>query len=361
MQIKEFNALALEEQIHALPPGNTRMEALLDAIHQADEANATKWRLMFRYDYASEATFHDDPPKAMPVAVEFGSIFEENPEALGEDGAELYIMIMQMAIDPIVHLPQISRETWEKLMQEYDKLVKKYHLGLRTYYWQICQFMQYIDMERAYAFFQKFWKTGRDALSDCRACERSYAVRMCLLTGDRKEADQYAKPLEQGRIRFCPDTPQLMWLAYLEDALNRRDYNEAAPRSMALFRKGVRDKSDLSYIGAVLRCWAFTNLERVPEILEKYLGWTLGMWDQKKRYDFFKGAWIGCEMLARQAPSIPLQLPIAFPIYQKDGVYNPSALAQWFYQEASQIAKQFDMRNGSTYFMHNLEIAGQAL
>ena len=44
---------------------------------------------------------------------------------------------------------------------------------------------------------------------------------MCLLVGDRKAADEYAKPLKAGRIRFCPDTPQLYWLAYLENALDQ--------------------------------------------------------------------------------------------------------------------------------------------
>ena len=84
----------------------------------------------------------------------------------------------------------------------------------------MARFWQYIDREQAYQYFQKFWKTGRDGLSDCRACERSYAVRMELLMGNRAAADAYAKPMDQGRIWFCKDTPQLYWLAYLEYALD---------------------------------------------------------------------------------------------------------------------------------------------
>lgn len=45
--------------------------------------------------------------------------------------------------------------------------------------------------------------------------------------GNRAAADEYAKPMEQGRMRFCPDTPHLYWLAYLEDALDRGDLREA--------------------------------------------------------------------------------------------------------------------------------------
>ena len=38
-------------------------------------------------------------------------------------------------------------------------------------------FWQYIDKEKAFEYFEKFWKTGRDSLSDCRACDRTYRDR----------------------------------------------------------------------------------------------------------------------------------------------------------------------------------------
>ena len=130
----------------------------------------------------------------------------------------------------------------------------------------MARFWRYVDRKKAYEYFQRFWKTGRDGLSDCRTCERSYAVQMELLMGNRAAADEYAKPMEQGRMRFCPDTPHLYWLAYLEDALDRGDLKEAEKRANALYRKGNRDKSDLSYIGAILRCWAYTDPERALEL-----------------------------------------------------------------------------------------------
>ena len=41
-----------------------------------------------------------------------------------------------------------------------------------------------IDKQKAFSYFQRFWKTGRDDLSDCRACERCYAIKMYLLMED---------------------------------------------------------------------------------------------------------------------------------------------------------------------------------
>ena len=357
---KKFCGEELEAAIKRLPRGKFQMDAYLNAIQQADAAGDPYWRLMFRCDYCYEATFRDDPPKAIPVAAEFCALFEENAEAFiarSPDGAsEMHLMIMQMGIDPIVFLPQIPIKQWETMMAEFYRWVKYYHIGLRTYWWQMARFWRYVDRKKAYEYFQKFWKTGRDGLSDCRTCERSYAVQMELLMGNRAAADEYAKPMEQGRMRFCPDTPHLYWLAYLEYALDHGDMKEAEKRANALYRKGNRDKSDLSYIGAILRCWAYTDPERALELFAKRLEWSIGMWDQKKVYDFDKGACVLFRRLSKHQQAVHLDLPHTFPLWREDGAYSIKELANWFREQAETISRRFDERNGSHCFGHDLAV-----
>lgn len=355
---KHFDGEELNTKIRKLPEGAPKMAALLDAIHQADEAKDHYWRLFFRYQYACEATFHDDPSKAIPIAAEFAPIFEEHPDALPEDGGgETYVMITQMGIDPIVNLPQIPMAQWEKLMEQYHALVKRFNVGHRTYWWQLTQFWQYVDREKAFGYFQRFWKTGRDGLSDCRGCERSYAVRMCLLMGDEAAAEECGKPLKAGRDYHCSDNPHRYWQFLLEYALDKGDLETAVPLANKLARKGNRDKSDLSYMGAVLRCWAYTDLNQAMEQLERRLEWTIGMWDQKKCYDFYKGAWVCCRELAKRQDIVELDLPKEFALYQSGGVYNCADLAQCFHDQAESIGRQFDKRNGSDYFARDLAAA----
>lgn len=355
---KRYDGRALNAAIQRLPGGAPRMAALLDAIRQADEAQDHRWRLFFRYDYACEATFRDDPPKAMPVAAEFQAIFEEHPDVLGPDGREMYLMIMQMGIDPIVGLPQIPLSQWEKLMDQFLGLTKRFNLAHRTYWWQMCQFMIYVDFDKAYQYFQKFWKTGRDAISDCRACERSNAVRLSLLAGDREAAEEYAAPIKAGRISFCSDTPQKMWMAYLEDYYRHGDYKAAAPMAESLYRKGNQDRSNLDYVGAVLQCWAHTDLDRAVALCESRLVWSLGMWDQRLCYLFDKGAWLTFRSLAEQMETVKLELPKEFPLWREDGRYDTRALADWFYGQASEIGQRFDRRNGSSWYREDLRVAG---
>ena len=356
-----FNGDELSNSISKLPHGKAQMDALADAIRQSDAKNDAYWRLMFRYMYCCEATFRDDPPKAIPVSAEFCDIFEECKEAFTErspDGAlESHLMIMQMGIDPILFLPQITFTQWENMMAEFYRYVKEYHIGLRTYWWQMARFWQYVDKEKAYEYFKKFWKTGRDGLSDCRACERSYAVSMELMVGNTEAANEYAKPMEQGRIRFCSDTPQLYWLAYLEYALDNGDMREAVKRANALYRKGDRDKSDLSYIGAVIRCRAHTDIERALELFAKRFEWTVGMWDQKKLYDFYKGAAVLFYRLSKSEKEVYVSLPKSFPLWKEDGIYNTNEVSDWFHAKTLDIAKKFDNRNKSKYFEMNLNAA----
>ena len=356
---KGFNGRALQNLIERLPGGAPRMAALLDAIRQADEAQEHFWRLFFRYDYACEATFRDDPPKCMPVAAEFQAIYEEHPDALGHNGAEMYLMIMQMGIDPIAHLPQIPMSQWEKLMEQYLGLTKRFNLAHRTYWWQMCQFMIYVDQKRAYECFQKFWKTGRDAISDCRACERSNAVRLSLLAGDREGAEEYAAPLKAGRISFCSDTPQKMWMAYLEDYYRHGDYKAAAPIAESLYRKGNKDRSNLDYVGAILQCWAYTDNDRAVTLAESRLGWRIGMWDQRLSYLYDKGAWLTFRELAKRMETVKLELPREFALWREDGEYRSQELADWFYAQASETAQRFDRRNGSDWFCRDLKLSGK--
>jgi len=359
---KRFEGEWLENQMKNLK-GAERMEALLEAIRQADEAQEHHYRLLFRYEYACEATFHDDPPKAMPMAVEFSKIFEEHPDALGPDGKEAYLMIMQMAVDPVVTLPQIPLSQWEEMMEQFHLLVKRFNLGHRVYWWQMCQFMFYVDKQKAFEYFQKFWKTGRDALSDCRACERCYAIRMYLAMGDEINAAVHAKPIKERRLFFCGDTPHLMLLAYIEYAMDKGNLKMALPYAKELKGIGHRDRGDLSYLGAVLRCYAYFDIDTGVELMTEGFPWIVGMWNQKMVFDFYKGAWAVFHQLAKTREHIQIRLPGQLPLPEalsgdnEEKLYSTREMEQWIYAQARAIAERFDKRNGTDSFCASLELA----
>ncbi len=353
---RQFDGYDIQCRLERLK-GPGRMEAIENAIRQADEAEDHYYRMLFRYDYACEATFHDDPPKAMPVAVEFSNIYEEHMEVLGRDGREMYLMIMQMAVDPVVSLPQIPVTQWEAMMEQFLLLVKRYNIGHRVYWWQMCRFMMYIDKQKAFEYFQRFWKTGRDGLSDCRACERCYAIRMYLAMGDEDNAAVHAKPIKQRHIPFCGDTPHLMLLAYLEYYMDKGNLKAAIPYARELKRIGHRDRGDLSYVGAVLRCFAYSDPEQSVQLMTEAFPWIGGMWNQKMVYDFYKGAWAVLHCLSDRQETISLKLPEQLTCRRSDGIYSTKELEEWVYIQAKEIAQRFDHRNGTDYFKTDLGLA----
>lgn len=358
MAATTFDGEAMAMILGMLPKGAEKITALKEYIKEADEAGEAYYRLIWRYDYAYQEYFYGDPVKAMPIASEFTEIYEANPHALDDvrdnGGAESYLMITQMGLDNVVALPQIPMEEWEKMMDQFHGLVKRFHLGHKVYWWQMARFWQYIDKEKAYQYFQKFWKTGRDGLSDCRACERCYAVHMSLLAGDRKAADEFAKPLKAGRTNFCNDAPKLYRYYYLEDALDRGELKEAVPYANQLSVKLEPRIHDLSFLAAVVRCFAYTDLDKAIKKLESGMKLALGLWDQIKVYDYYKGAYVCFHELAKVKDTVALDLPEEFPRYEKDGVYSCQELERWFYEQAGVIGDRFDNRNGSRYFQENL-------
>ena len=180
-----------------------------------------------------------------------------------------------------------------------------------------------------------------------------------MLFRSREGAEEYAAPLKAGRVSFCADTPQKMWLAYLEDDYRRGDYAAAAPMAESLYRKGNKDRSNLDYVGAVLQCWAHTDLDRAVALCESRLVWSLGMWDQRLVYLFDKGAWLTFRELAKGMETVKLELPKEFPLWKEDGSYSTRALAEHFYSQAEEIARRFDLRNGSGWYRTDLELAGR--
>jgi len=352
---RTFDGEAISMIIDLLEDGIEKMEALEGYIKEADEAKENYYRLLWRYEYACQAIFHSDSSKAIPVAAEFGPIYEENPDILpGEAGAEMYLMITQMGIDPVVYLPQIPMEQWEDMMDKFYALVKRFNTGLRTYWWQMARFWRYIDKEKAFGYFKKSWNTGRDGLSDCRACERGAAVSMSLLIGDRKAADEYAKPLKAGRMEYCKDSRKFYLYAYLEDALDRGDIKEAKHFANKLVWKAEKNIPDLNYTSALLRCFAYTDK---PKALEKFnigIKNIAGLWDKKKIYDFYKASWVYLHEAAKNQETIDLKIPDNFPVYRGDGCYNCKKLAEWFHGQAENIGQLFDKRNQSSYFKEDM-------
>ena len=350
----------LRRLIDKLPKGKARIDAYAEAIRLADKLQNTDRQLEFRFSYASEMYFQDDPPKCIGVAAEFGSIFEAAPLEIRKDKTwiDAYLMITQLGVDVMKNLPQIPMPQYEAALEQYNQLTKRYGIGRRTYFWQMYERWEYADPERALEYIELAMQTPPDDhFGNCNACEHSWAAEQYIRLGRLEEAQRYVQPLETYRFSPCENSFQNIWAAYLESALDRGDLEAAVPLAQKLYKKGNRNRTDLRFLGPVLRCWGMTNVDRGLSLFAKRLEWSIGMWDQKKVYDFDKGACVLFRRLAGVRQTVKLELPQAFPLWREDGRYPVEKLADWFQTQAEDIGRRFDRRNSSHYFEDDLAAA----
>ncbi len=351
----KYDPRKISNFVKGLPRGEQRMEILLQGINLADREQDHFYRLFFRYDYALEATFHDDPPKAIPIAMEFSKIFEEHPNVLGADYAgELYVMIMQFAVDPMIFLPQVPQAQWDQMLDQYLNLCERFDVGMGSYYNQKSLSYFHRNPKKAKELFEKSLECPEDSLTDCHACQRSYGAKLSLELGDVEGANNYVEPLEIGEIGHCDDTPQKYAIAYLEYYLDNNNLEEAEKQADILYKKGFVDRGDLSYIGNVMACYSQTNMDKALPLFEKHLGWTIDLWDKSKQFDFYKGAYVLFKELEKSMESVKLNLPREFKEFREDGNYNVAELKELFYKKSEEIGKLFDTRNGSDWFKNKL-------
>ena len=348
MQQEVFDGEKLSRLMEKLPKGKPRIDAYEEAIRLADQTKDTYWRLGFRFHYASGA------------AAEFGPIFEAAPLKIQKDPVmiDAYLMITQLGVDVMQNLPQIPMAQYEALLEQYDQLTKRYGIGRRTYYWQMMGRWEYADPEQALEYIELAMQTPPDDhFGNCNACEHSWAAKQYIRLGRLEEAQRYIQPLETYRFSPCENSFQNIWAASLEYALDRGDLETAVPLAQKLYKKGNRNRTDLRFLGPVLRCWGMANADRGLALFARRLEWSIGMWDQKKVYDFDKGACILFRRLAGVRQTVKLELPQAFPLWREDGRYPVQELADWFLTQAETIGRRFDRRNRSHYFEDDLAAA----
>lgn len=110
-------------------------------------------------------------------------------------------------------------------------------------------------------------------------------------------------------------------------------------------------------MGKVLQYFAYKNTTKGVKLFQKRLEWTNGIWDKKAKFSFYTGAWALFRELSKKSETVKMELPMEFAQWREDGVYETAVLADWFYKESEAIAKSFDKRNGTGFYMEYLKHA----
>ena len=266
------------------------------------------------------------------------------------------ISVTMLASSIARRLPQIPLEQCKSLLAEFRDQVRAYGLGERLWQCHAGEFaMMTGDLTALEEHLERFRAAERDDVSDCAVCETGAMAEYLLALGRRTEAVALVEDLLQKK-EFCEEQPWKLLSILTDDALERKDLQEAEHFSDAMVLQPIKTAADLRRVGTLLRMnGSAGDWKDGLKLLKKSLPWTNNFWDQELLFSFYLGAASFCQAHSPLHPEIKLPPVPGFADCPADGVYDCAALARWFWKRAEEIGARFDRRNGCSNYRERLK------
>ena len=348
----------LNRQIENLPYNKEREEKIRYAIKRADEAHLHEWRFNFRYELCRWMFRCGDEGQILPLLSELVSIFEEHPY---NNLVDCYLYTLYRSLYQWDCFSQLALEERKKVADYFYKACKRYNANLGAYYerefWQFLKEGKMELAEKNYKRMKSIDKRKSEFFNSCPACVQYRRVEYAIEKKDWKMAIKEAKPMISGQVT-CEQHPKLTISDLMIFALDLADWKEAGHYAKLLERAKSPDYDDHDW--TLMRYYAFTELEKGKNIFCKELPYILDLHVQEDKERFFLDSYVFWTQYAKKYDTVTLILPKNFALYQENRQYQTKVLADWFYEQALTIAKQFDARNGYPYYQNKIEdtIAG---
>jgi hypothetical protein len=212
------------------------------------------------------------------------------------------------------------------------------------------------NFDAAREWFERWRVTERDSLSDCPACELNGIVTFLARSGRHEEAIREAAPLLTGESG-CAEVPHHTYATLLESYWATGRPEEAA-RSHAVGYPMVKSnraflQSHADHLQHLVRAG---QLDAGLPLLRKHLPWALESRCGKDRFSFLLASRALLRALDAQGiRSIRLRVnPALCPAAGKTTA-RVDALLAWMEPMLAELARQFDTRNGNSWFSRRLE------
>jgi hypothetical protein len=332
--------------------------ALLDeAVRLADLRQDAERATYLRQDLF-EAAF--DVGQYERALAEFNTMIataDRHADSFGADVMDSLLWRYKWVAEHVHKYPSVSREQVETMFREMERRYREAGLSMRAVYaLRSATALDMGDKKRADEYFAKWLDAEEDGSEDCPACELNAYVEYLLRSGEPDEAINKAKPLLAGEMR-CAEVPGITHSVLLVPLLRRGEVEQAARGHKASYRQMRETRKFVGYAGNHLQYLALINDHtRAVKLLESRLAWALETRNGQDKFTFLLGARLLLARLAAQGrKTVKLLLPPSFEHTREDGQYDTSDLAEKFLAMASDVAKQFDRRNGTDRYLKLLQ------
>jgi hypothetical protein len=255
-------------------------------------------------------------------------------------------------VNELTSFPNVPRSQIEEMLAEmrrrYERAgstMRAYHLLRRVLATELGDAVMAEDAHR------EFEKSRRDSLSDSPVTELSFLVSYKLFLKDYEGAVRLAAPILRGAFR-CEHFEGTNRSRMLVPLVRLGRYEEAMRYQSRGYHFVSRNPRFIARIGDHILFMILTdNLSRSLDYFVKHFKVALTTVDVSCRFGFY----LACRYLFRHLDeegieTHKMRLPEAFPMYQPDGEYRIAELRKWFEGETTDLAAQFDSRNGNAHY-----------
>jgi hypothetical protein len=205
------------------------------------------------------------------------------------------------------------------------------------------------------AAFRKL-KNKRNSLGDCKACVGDSVVRAYKNAGQFEEAIEEAEPIIAKKLT-CAEVPERTYPSVILSYWHLGKAEEAHLNYLKYKRFIKPNKPQLDDIADILTYLGLTNkLTKGVELFEQKFQFTLNRSALMDNFDYYLGALVlfGQLKLKKKA-TVKLNMPKEFELYTLDGEYTVATIYDYLMEQATDVAQQFDKRNGNTFFSERIE------
>lgn len=347
--IRMYELLATAEY---LPDNATKVATLEEAVRLADLLNDEDEACVARNELARAAIFAGQERTALVAFAWVLGYVDQHPD---DFDMSTLLWNYKLIAGTLSEFSTISRAQIEQSLDDLER--RSLAAGgtlhaVRVLRWKVAREMG--ELSRGPELIELFQKTPRDENSDCHACVIDSISKSYGELGNDKKALTAAKPILQGELT-CGEVPRRTYSHLLEPLRRLGELEQAAEYQRKAYRILKRYPAQLTEVSQHVQFLALTGklavalrkvLHHYPHLQHKP--------HQLDRLNFSTAAWLLFERFARRKDNTVRGSALDFPGCQ-DGMIQVATARDWFWQDGEKLAREFDERNGNSYYMTDLQ------
>jgi hypothetical protein len=335
-----------------LEDGEAQIAVREEAVRLADLNGDLKLQYFAREMFIRACIFGGSSEKALVAFAWLLAQFDNNP---GQFDLWAILWKYKWINGVICDFPQVPKKRIYEMIDDLEQRALRAGYGLRATTNERYRAEKFWDnKDKAIEYFRKLEELPTDDLSNCPLCEMDERVSFAIYCGNDERALEIAFPILTGDKK-CGSVPERTYANLLLPLVRLGKYAEAMRYHEKGYSQIANNKGFLDRIADHLIFLTLTeNFKRGVALVERHYSWTETTKDAFSQFHFFRASALLFELLAEREKSFKLKLPRSFPFYSDSGDYDCARLAAWFRQKAEAVARRFDERNETDFFMRTL-------